>query len=135
MAENKTRPTDASVEQYLAGIADEQRRKDCEALVKIMTRATKLKPTMWGAAIVGFGSLKYKYDSGREGETCLVGFASRKGDISIYGTGSAPGREELLSRLGKHKMGKGCLYVGKLKGVDVSVLEQLIVEAVRAKAE
>ncbi|WP_022977263.1 DUF1801 domain-containing protein [Nevskia ramosa] len=133
MAENKTRLTDASVEQYLAAIEDEARRKDCAALIKIMTRVTQQKPKMWGTAIVGFGILKYKYESGREGETCLVGFSSRKGDISIYGTGSAPRREELLPTLGKHKTGKGCLYVGKLKDVDVAVLEQLILDSVRTK--
>jgi len=133
MAENKTRLTDASVELYLAAIEDEARRKDCVALIKIMTRVTQQKPKMWGTAIVGFGILKYKYESGREGETCLVGFSSRKGDISIYGTGSAPRREELLPMLGKHKTGKGCLYVGKLKDVDVAVLEQLILDSVRTK--
>ena len=134
MAENKTKPTDASVEEYLANIEDERRRKDCDALVKIMSKATKLKPKMWGTAIVGFGVHKYKYESGREGETCLVGFSSRKGDISIYGTGSSPKQEEMLSKLGKHKMGKGCLYLGKLKDVDVAVLEQLISTSVKAKA-
>ena len=134
MAENKTKPTDASVAQYLAGIEDELRKRDCEALVKIMAKATKLKPKMWGTAIVGFGVHKYKYESGREGETCLVGFSSRKGDISIYGTGSAPNQEELLSKLGKHKMGKGCLYVGKLKDIDIAVLEQIISTTAAAKA-
>jgi hypothetical protein len=134
MAENKTKPTEASVEEFLANIEDEHRRKDCDALVKIMTKATKLKPKMWGTAIVGFGVHKYKYESGREGETCLVGFSSRKGDISIYGTGSAPKQEELLSKLGSHKMGKGCLYVGKLKDIDVAVLEQLIATSANAKA-
>jgi Domain of unknown function (DU1801) len=134
MAANKTKPNDASVEEYFAAIDDDLRRKDCEALAKIMTRATKLTPKMWGAAIVGFGSHRYKYESGREGETCLVGFSSRKGDISIYGTGSAPRQEELLSKLGKHKMGKGCLYVGKLGDVDAKVLEELISGSVKAKA-
>jgi uncharacterized protein DUF1801 len=134
MAENKTKANDASVAQYLAAIDDDVRRRDCQALVKIMTKATKLKPKMWGTAIVGFGVHAYKYESGREGEICLVGFSSRKGDISIYGTGSAPKRDELLSRLGKHKMGKGCLYVGKLKDVDVAVLEELISASVKAKA-
>ena len=134
MAENKTQQTDASVEHYLAAIEDEARRKDCTDLVKLITKVTKLKPKMWGTAIVGFGVLQYKYESGREGETCLVGFASRKNDISIYGTGSAPRREELLARLGKHKTGKGCLYVSKLKDVDVAVLGQLISESVQAKA-
>lgn len=130
MAENKTQLTDASVEQYLAAIEDEARRNDCTTLVKIMAKATKQKPKMWGTAIVGFGIHRYKYESGREGETCVVGFSSRKGDISIYGTGSAPRREELLPMLGKHKTGKGCLYVGKLKDVDVAVLEQLIADSI-----
>lgn len=135
MAENKTKPTEVSVERYLAAIEDKDRRRDCEALTKLMVKATKLKPKMWGPAIVGFGSLKYKYESGREGETCLIGFSSRKGDISIYGTGSAPRREELLCRLGKYKTGKGCLYVGKLKDVDVQVLEKLIAESIKAKRQ
>jgi hypothetical protein len=99
-----------------------------------MSKATSLKPKMWGIAIVGFGVHRYKYESGREGETCLVGFSSRKGDISIYGTGSAPNQDELLSKLGKHKMGKGCLYVGKLKDVKVEILEQLIAASAAAKA-
>jgi hypothetical protein len=133
MTENKTKPTDASVEQYLAAIEDDLRRKDCETLVKIMAKATKQKPKMWGTAIVGFGTHNYKYESGREGETCLVGFSSRKGDISIYGTGSAPTQQDLLAKLGKHKMGKGCLYVGTLKDVDATVLAQLISESVKAK--
>jgi hypothetical protein len=134
MAENKTKANDASVEQYLAAIDDDLRRRDCQTLANIMAKATKLKPKMWGTAIVGFGVHTYKYESGREGETCLVGFSSRKGDISIYGTGGVPMREELLSRLGKHKMGKGCLYVGKLKDVDVAVLAELISASVKAKS-
>ncbi len=134
MAENKTRPTDASVERYLAAIEDDARRTDCEALVGIMSRATKREPRLWGTAIVGFGSHRLQYESGREVETLLVGFSSRKGDISTYGTGSAPGREELLSRLGKHRVGKGCLYVGKLKDVDTAVLEELVAASAQAKA-
>ena len=135
MAENKTKPTEASVDAYLGAIDDEVRRKDCESLVKIIAKVTKQKPKMWGTSIVGFGSLKYKYESGREGETCLVGFSSRKGDISIYGTGSAARREELLAKLGRHKTGKGCLYVRKLQDIDVKVLEQLIAESIKAKSQ
>lgn len=131
MAENKTKATANSVDQYLAGIEDELRRSDCEALAKIMAKATKQKPKMWGTAIVGFGTHHYKYESGREGEICLVGFSSRKNDISIYGIGSAPAQEELLAKLGKHKRGKGCLYIGKLKDVDPKVLEQLIKTSVK----
>ena len=130
MAENKTKVTEASAESYFSAIEDEARRKDCEALAKLMTKATKQKPKMWGTSFVGFGSYHYKYESGREGDSCLTGFSSRKGDISIYILASFPEREELLSKLGKHKTGKGCLYIRKLSDVDPKVLEQLIVSAV-----
>jgi hypothetical protein len=130
MAENKTKATDASVESHLAAIKNEARRGDCEALARLMTKATKQKPKMWGASIVGFGSYHYKYESGREGDSCLTGFSSRKGDISVYLVASFPGQAELLSKLGKHKMGKGCLYIRKLSDVDLKVLERLVVGSV-----
>lgn len=130
MAENKTKATEASVESYLSAIKDEDRRKDCEALARLMTKATKHQPMMWGTSIVGFGSYHYKYESGREGDSCLTGFSSRKGDISVYIVASFPGREQLLSKLGKHKAGGGCLYIRKLGDVDLKVLEQLVVGSV-----
>ncbi len=130
MAENKTKATEASVESYLSAIEDEARRTDCEALAKLMTKATRQQPKMWGTSIVGFGSYHYRYDSGREGDSCLTGFSSRKSDISVYLMASVLGQEELLSKLGKHKMGKGCLYLRKLSDVDLKVLEQLIVGTV-----
>ena len=133
MAENKTKATEASVERYLSAIEDEARRKDCEALTRLMTRATKEKPKMWGTSIVGFGSYHYKYESGREGDSCLTGFSSRKGDISLYGLASCPGQEELLAKLGKHKLGKGCLYLRNLSDVDLKVLEKLVAGAVAEK--
>jgi Domain of unknown function (DU1801) len=133
MAENKTKPTDAAVAQYLAQIEGDERRQDCVALAALMTKVTKHPPQMWGVAIVGFGVLKYKYESGREGETCVLGFASRKGDISVYGTASAPLHATLLAKLGKHKMGKGCLYIKRLSDVDLGVLEQLFLGAVGIK--
>jgi hypothetical protein len=126
MAENKTKATEASVDDYIAAIADEVRRKDCEALAKLMTRATKLPPKMWGTGIVGFGSYHYQYESGREGDSCLTGFSSRKGEISIYLMASFPDRDELLAKLGKHKTAKACLYVRKLDDVDLKVLEKLV---------
>jgi hypothetical protein len=129
MAENKTQPTGASVENYLDAIEDQNRRKDCAALAELMAKATHQEPQMWGASIVGFGSYHYKYDSGREGDSCLTGFSSRKGDISIYLLASFPGREELLAKLGKHKTGKGCLYIRALSDVDPAVLEQLVASA------
>ncbi len=133
-ANNKTQATDASVAAYLAQIEDPQRRADCEQLVKLMSKATQRPAVMWGSAIVGFGSVHYRYESGREGDMCLLGFASRKGDISIYGTGSAPEREALLAGLGRHKLGKGCLYVRRLADVDSKALERLFAASVAAKA-
>lgn len=133
MAENKTKPTDASVQDYLAAIEDETRRKDCQALAKLMAKATSHQPKMWGASIVGFGSYHYKYDSGREGDFCLAGFSPRKGDISIYLMGcssGSPQQEALFAKLGRHKMGKACLYVRKLSDIDLAVLEQLVVDSV-----
>ncbi len=107
MAENKTRETDASVDDYLSAIEDETRRKDCQALAKLMTKATKAKPKMWGTSIVGFGSYHYKYESGREGDSCLTGFSSRKGDISIYLVASFPGRERASREARKAQDGQG----------------------------
>lgn len=133
MAENKTKPTEASVKSYPSAIADENRRKDSEALTRLMTRATKQKPKMWGPSIVGFGSYHYKYESGREGNSCLTGFSSRKGDITLYLGADFPKREELLAKLGKHKTGGGCLYVRKLSDVDLKVLEQLIVRSIAVR--
>ena len=130
MSENKTKATDASVDDYIAAIVDESRRMDCSALAKLMTRATRHKPKKWGPGIVGFGSYHYKYESGREGDMCLTGFSSRKGDISVYLMASFPGHDELLSRLGRHRMGKGCLYVRLLSDIDLNILEQLVVGSV-----
>ncbi|XHS76885.1 DUF1801 domain-containing protein [Burkholderiaceae bacterium UC74_6] len=130
---NKTQPTDASVAQYLAAIEDEARRQDCEALVRLLQKVTGEPARMWGTAIVGFGSRHYRYESGREGDTCLVGFASRKGDISVYGTGSAPDRDALLVQLGKHKTGKGCLYIRKLSDIDAKILERLVAQSIAAE--
>lgn len=132
MAENKTKATEASVQSYLNLIPDPARRLDCETLTQLMAKATGQPPTMWGASIVGFGTYHYRYASGREGDTCLVGFASRKGDISVYGLNSAPRHAALLPKLGKHKAGKGCLYLRSLGDIDLGILEQLISEAAEA---
>ena len=133
MTENKTKETDASVESYFAAIQDDARRKDCEALANLMAKATKHPPKMWGSSIVGFGSYHYKYESGREGDMCLVGFSSRKSDISVYGLMAAPSQEELIPKLGRHKAGKGCLYIKSLSDINLKVLEKLIADAATAK--
>ncbi len=130
MAENKTVATDASVQAYLDGIDDDPRRRDCEALVKLMASASRHPPKMWGSSIVGFGSDHYRYDSGREGDSCLVGFSSRKGDISVYGLNAATDVAALLPKLGRHKAGKGCLYIKRLADIDLTVLSTLVGSAV-----
>ena len=95
-----------------------------------MTRVTGFPAVMWGTAIIGFGSYHYRYASGHEGDACLVGFASRKSDISVYLSTDFTSRDALLARLGKHKMAKACLSIRKLIDVDLGVLEQLITESV-----
>lgn len=131
MADNKTKATKASVDDYLAAIEDEARRKDCTALSVLMSRASGEKPVMWGAGIVGFGTYHYRYDSGREGDSCLVGFSSRKGDISVY-LSEYPERAALLAKLGRHKMAKACLYIRKLDDIDQKVLAQLVTASIAA---
>ena len=130
MAENKTKQTAASVDAWLAAIADPARRADCEALARLMEKVAKAPPAMWGTAIVGFGSDHYVYDSGREGDSCVVGFSSRKADIAIYLKGLSEGQEALLAKLGKHKADGGCLHVKQMADVDAKVLEKLVANAV-----
>ncbi|MES2316628.1 MAG: DUF1801 domain-containing protein [Pseudomonadota bacterium] len=130
MAENKTQPTELSVEAYLSAIGDEGRRNDCRAIAALMAKITKAQPVMWGTSIVGFDSYHYTYASGREGDACATGFSSRKGDISVYLCGGGPRQEELLALLGRHKMGKACLYIRKLADIDMAILERLIVDSV-----
>lgn len=115
---------------HLAAIPDESRRADCEALVELMSEVTKQPPRMWGSNIVGFGSYHYRYASGREGDWCLTGFSPRQRDISIYLLASGPRQEELLGELGRHRMGKSCLYVRRLADVDRTVLRRLVVDSV-----
>jgi hypothetical protein len=126
MAENKTKATKASVTGYIAAIQDEERRSDCEQLVKLMTGITGEPATMWGSSIVGFGRYHYRYESGREGDMCVTGFSSRKPNLSIYVLAEGAAQKKLLARLGKHKMAKGCLYVRRMADIDAKVLRELI---------
>jgi hypothetical protein len=132
MADNKTKPTAASVAAFIAALADETRRADAKVLVKLMQSATGEKPKMWGPSIIGFGSYHYTYDSGREGDMPLICFSPRKAATVLYIHPGFSGFETLLAKLGKHTMGKGCLYVKKLADVDPKVLETLIVKSVAA---
>lgn len=130
MAENKTIATTEPVSAYLAGIADPQRRADCEQLQQMMQDITGCPAVMWGPAIVGFDQYHYRYDSGREGDMCVVGFSSRKTDISIYLVAASDKQQQLLTQLGKHKMGKSCLSVRRLSDIQLPVLQQLIEDSV-----
>lgn len=133
MAENKTKATALSPDSYVKAIADEARRQDCKALIALMAKASKQPAVMWGSAIVGFGVHKYDLAGGKQGEICAVGFSSRKGDISIYGVTRHAGATAQLAKLGKHKLGKGCLYVSRLEDIDLKILEKLVSEAVKVK--
>ena len=135
MAELKTRPEKTSVTEFLASIADENRRRDCETIAALMQEVTGAAPVMWGASIVGFGRYHYRYDSGREGDWMLVGFSPRKKDITLYLMAGFDRFPELMRRLGKHKTGKSCLYVKKLDDVDRTVLRELVQSSVDAMAE
>ena len=128
---NKTQATRASATAHVAAIKDPQRRADCETLARLMSKVTGEKPVMWGPSIVGFGSYHYRYDSGREGDSCATGFAAGKGDLSIYLVAAGERQEALLAKLGRHKMGKACLKLRRLADVDLKVLEQLVADSVR----
>lgn len=130
MAENKTKATEASVTDYIASRASEAQAKDCARLIELLGAITESQPRMWGPSIVGFGSYRYRYDSGHEGESCLTGFAIRKAELVVYLTAETPDQGVLLSRLGKHKMGKSCLYFKRLADLDAAVLESLVAGSV-----
>ena len=126
MAESKTRATAASVADHIASRASEEQRVDCQTLIALMSRVTGQKPAMWGPSIVGFGSYRYTYDSGRSGDAALAAFAIRGRELVVYLSAEAPDQADLLGRLGKHKLGKACLYLKRLSEVDLAVLEQLV---------
>ena len=126
MSDLKTRPTDASVEAFINAVDHTRRREDAQILLDLMRRVTGEKPVMWGPAIVGFGRYRYRYASGKEYDWPIVGFSPRKQNLSIYILLGFEECEDLLSRLGKHKTGKSCLYINKLADVDMDVLETLV---------
>ncbi len=126
MAENKTRRTGSSVGDFLTSVENKRRREDGFTLLEMIKEITKLEPEMWGSSIIGFGSYHYKYESGREGEIFLTGFSPRKQSLSLYIMDGFDGREDLLTKLGKHRRGASCLYVNKLADVNIHVLRELI---------
>ena len=131
MAELKTRPNQASVTGFIAAIDDPQKRADARKVAAIMRRATGKRAKMWGSSIVGYGSYHYKYASGREGDFMLTGYSPRKNALTVYIMPGFSGFKGLMSRLGKYKTGKSCLYIKRLSDVDESILEELIEESVK----
>jgi len=131
MAELKTKERKASVEKFLNSVKEDQKREDSFKILKIMKQITKAEPKMWGTSMIGFGNYHYKYASGREGDWFLTGFSPRKQNISLYIMADINKYKELLGKLGKHKTGKGCLYINKLDDVDTKILKELITTSVK----
>ena len=130
MAETKTKPTGESVEAHLASRASSEQLADCKAIMAMCKRVTKQQPKMWGPSIVGYGSYTYTYASGHSGDACLTGFAVRGKELVVYLIAEDTGQVELLAKLGRHKMGKACLYFKRLADLDAKVLEALIAGSV-----
>ena len=126
MAENKTKPTGASVEEFIAAVENPVRRSDARAVIAMLSEVTGHEPYMWGPSIIGFGHHHYRHESGREGDTPALAFSPRKANLVFYGLSSAPESAELLAKLGKHRGGASCTYVNKLADVDQGVLRQLV---------
>jgi hypothetical protein len=135
MAKNKTAETENSVNDFINTVEDITKRTDAFELVQIMQEQTRFEPKMWGPSIIGFGSYHYKYTSGHEGNAPLVGFSPRKDAISLYLYCSLENKEDLLSKLGKHKAGKSCIYIKKLTDIDVEILKKMISYSVQNLTE
>ncbi|HVG58703.1 MAG TPA: DUF1801 domain-containing protein [Hyalangium sp.] len=129
MAEVKTKKTVASVDDFLAKVSPERKRKDAIAICELMKKVTKLEPKMWGTSMVGFGDYHYKYATGHEGDMFIVGFSPRKQNLTLYVMPGIGNYGEFLSKLGKFKTGKTCLYINSLDDVDVPTLQALIKRA------
>jgi hypothetical protein len=138
MATNKTQPTPQSVTAHIRAITDEQKRQDAQTLTDIMAEATGFTPVLWGPSIIGFGNYHYIYDSGREGDTPVVSFAVRKSGLVLYGVmfyHQNADNVALVKKLGPYTMGKGCLYLKSLTGIDLAVLRTMIMNAVAARSD
>jgi len=135
MAELKTKQTEQSVEKFLNSIADKKKREDCFTVLEMMKQITKMDPKMWGPSIVGFGTYHYKYESGHEGDMCMIGFSPRKQNLTLYILPGFGKYKELMKKLGKYKTGKSCLYINKLEDVDIATLKKLIKEGFTYMAE
>jgi hypothetical protein len=129
--ELKTKATKSSVEKFLDAIESEQKRDDSYAILDMMEKATKEEPKMWGPSIIGFGTYHYKYDSGHEGDMCMIGFSPRKAALTLYILMGFDGYNELMQKLGRYKTSKACLYIKKLDDIDIKVLQELVTLSVK----
>jgi hypothetical protein len=127
MAENKTQETAVRVGDFLETVPDEAQRADARTIIAMMERLSGEPPRMWGPSIIGFGRYHYKYESGREGDMARIGFSPRKGQTVVYLVDGYGDRADQLTRLGRHKIGKSCLYIKRLSDIDVTVLEEMVV--------
>lgn len=127
----KFKPVEGEVSDLIAGVENATRRADAQTMVELLRDVTGAEPQSWYASIIGFGDHHWRHESGREGEGPLLAFAPRKANLVLYGFSSAPESEDLLARLGKHKRGKGCVYINKLADVDMDVLRELALAGVR----
>lgn len=133
-ATNKTVPTQADVDAFIAAVSDEKQREDARQLCALMSRLSGHQPRLWGPTIIGFGSYHYRYESGREGEMCRIGFSPRKGQTVIYLITGYDQLQEHLAQLGKHKLGKSCLYIKRLSDINVETLEAMMTASLAAMA-
>jgi hypothetical protein len=131
VAELKTRPTDADVGAFLESVPDERRREDARTVCRLLQEVTGEKPVLWGTSIVGFGSVRLRYASGRELDWPVTGFSPRKTATTVYLMDGFEERSDLLARLGPHSTGRSCLYLKRLSDVDLAVLRELVAESVR----
>ena len=131
MAKNKTTETSNSVIDFIDTVKEDTKRNDSLKLIDIIKRQTGLEPKMWGPGIVGFGSYHYKYDSGREGDSPIVGFSPRSSAITLYLSGNFENREELLEKLGKYKSEKGCIYIKRLEEINIETLQKMITNHIK----
>lgn len=135
MSELKTKPNDQNVDEFLKKVENPNKRDDCYEILNLMEEVTQEEPIMWGDSIVGFGSYHYKYASGREGDWLLTGFSPRKQNLTLYIMSGFEKYEALLKKLGKFKTGKSCLYINKLKDIDIAILKDLVTESVNYMKE
>jgi hypothetical protein len=135
MAELKTKPNEQSVEQFLQGVPDDQKRQDCFTILELMHQVTQMEPQMWGSSMVGFGSYHYKYASGHEGDSFLTGFSPRKQNLTLYIMPGFDQYDALMQKLGKYTTGKSCLYIKRLADIDLPTLKELIRQSVNHMAQ